>query len=66
MAGVHASHVGLVFFPYLTMGVTGMLGGWATDELVSRGYTLLTVRKTMAALGMLGAYRPLALRPYSQ
>jgi hypothetical protein len=53
--GVHASHVGLVFFPYLTMGITGMLGGWTTDVLVGKGVPLLTVRKMMAVLGMICA-----------
>ncbi|KAK1426840.1 hypothetical protein QVD17_15520 [Tagetes erecta] len=40
--------------PWLTMAFSANLGGWIADTLVSKGYSVTTVRKVMQSIGFLG------------
>ncbi|XP_022147345.1 ascorbate transporter, chloroplastic [Momordica charantia] len=40
--------------PWLTMAVFANIGGWIADTLVSRGFSITTVRKIMQSIGFLG------------
>ncbi|KAL2898757.1 Sodium-dependent phosphate transport protein 1 chloroplastic [Bienertia sinuspersici] len=40
--------------PWLTMAVSANFGGWTADTLVSKGYSVTTVRKIMQTVGFLG------------
>ncbi|KAM7496465.1 hypothetical protein LguiA_020879 [Lonicera macranthoides] len=40
--------------PWLTMAFSANLGGWIADTLVSKGYSVTTVRKIMQTIGFLG------------
>ncbi|XP_023528674.1 ascorbate transporter, chloroplastic [Cucurbita pepo subsp. pepo] len=40
--------------PWLTMAVFANIGGWMADTLVSRGFSITTVRKIMQSIGFLG------------
>ncbi|KAG9441323.1 hypothetical protein H6P81_017177 [Aristolochia fimbriata] len=40
--------------PWLTMAVFANLGGWIADTLVSKGFSITTVRKIMQSIGFLG------------
>ena len=41
--------------PWLTMLVAGNLAGWIADRMVTRGFSLTTVRKTMQTIGLVGS-----------
>ena len=41
--------------PWLTMFLVGNIGGFVADNLVSRGFRLITVRKLMQVTGLLGS-----------
>lgn len=40
--------------PWITMAVAANVGGWIADTLVSRGWSVTTVRKVMQSIGFLG------------
>ncbi|KAJ9543451.1 hypothetical protein OSB04_023158 [Centaurea solstitialis] len=40
--------------PWLTMAFSANLGGWIADTLVSKGWSVTTVRKVMQSIGFLG------------
>ncbi|KAK9069111.1 hypothetical protein SSX86_013227 [Deinandra increscens subsp. villosa] len=40
--------------PWLTMAFSANLGGWIADTLVSKGWSVTTVRKGMQSIGFLG------------
>ncbi|XP_015062082.1 ascorbate transporter, chloroplastic [Solanum pennellii] len=40
--------------PWLTMAVFANLGGWIADTLVSKGFSITSVRKIMQSIGFLG------------
>ncbi|KAH9627563.1 hypothetical protein KSS87_009563 [Heliosperma pusillum] len=40
--------------PWITMALCANLGGWIADTLVSKGYSVTTVRKIMQTIGFLG------------
>ncbi|XP_068645709.1 ascorbate transporter, chloroplastic-like [Aristolochia californica] len=40
--------------PWLTMAVFANLGGWIADTLVTKGFSITTVRKIMQSIGFLG------------
>lgn len=40
----------LCVVPWLTMAVSANLGGWIADSLVSKGYSVTTVRKVTQIL----------------
>lgn len=40
--------------PWLTMAVFANIGGWIADTLVSKGFSITTVRKIMQSIGFLG------------
>ncbi|KAM6597331.1 hypothetical protein CsatA_007855 [Cannabis sativa] len=40
--------------PWLTMAFSANLGGWIADTLISKGYSVTTVRKGMQTIGFLG------------
>ncbi|CAA0842570.1 Ascorbate transporter- chloroplastic [Striga hermonthica] len=40
--------------PWLTMAVFANIGGWIADSLVSRGFSVTSVRKIMQSIGFLG------------
>ncbi|XP_021816246.1 sodium-dependent phosphate transport protein 1, chloroplastic isoform X1 [Prunus avium] len=40
--------------PWLTMAFSANLGGWIADTLVSKGFSVTTVRKIMQTIGFLG------------
>ncbi|KAM7256309.1 hypothetical protein ACFE04_012050 [Oxalis oulophora] len=40
--------------PWLTMALSANFGGWIADTLVSKGYSVTTVRKIMQTIGFLG------------
>ncbi|XP_074303071.1 sodium-dependent phosphate transport protein 1, chloroplastic-like [Silene latifolia] len=40
--------------PWITMALCANLGGWIADTLVSKGYSVTTVRKIMQTVGFLG------------
>ncbi|CAO2840815.1 unnamed protein product [Amaranthus hypochondriacus] len=44
----------LCVLPWLTMAVSANFGGWIADTLVSKGYSVTTVRKIMQTVGFLG------------
>lgn len=44
----------LCVLPWLTMAVFANIGGWIADTLVSRGFSITTVRKIMQSIGFLG------------
>uniref|UniRef100_A0A803KRL8 Major facilitator superfamily (MFS) profile domain-containing protein n=1 Tax=Chenopodium quinoa TaxID=63459 RepID=A0A803KRL8_CHEQI len=44
----------LCVVPWLTMAISANFGGWIADTLVSKGYSVTTVRKIMQTVGFLG------------
>ncbi|CAN1308909.1 Ascorbate transporter, chloroplastic [Linum perenne] len=44
----------LCVLPWLTMAAFANLGGWIADTLVSKGFSITTVRKIMQSIGFLG------------
>nr|GMD61967.1 ascorbate transporter, chloroplastic [Ipomoea batatas] len=40
--------------PWLTMAVCANIGGWIADTLVSKGFSITSVRKIMQSIGFLG------------
>ncbi|GAB2271723.1 Ascorbate transporter, chloroplastic [Dionaea muscipula] len=40
--------------PWLTMAIFANIGGWIADTLVSRGFSVTSVRKIMQSIGFLG------------
>ncbi|KAJ3680748.1 hypothetical protein LUZ60_015237 [Juncus effusus] len=44
----------LCVLPWLTMAFSANMGGWIADTLVSKGYSVTTVRKVMQSIGFLG------------
>ncbi|XP_059312631.1 ascorbate transporter, chloroplastic [Lycium ferocissimum] len=40
--------------PWLTMAIFANLGGWIADTLVSKGFSITSVRKIMQSIGFLG------------
>lgn len=44
----------LCVLPWLTMAISANFGGWIADTLVSKGYSVTTVRKIMQTVGFLG------------
>ncbi|ERN09721.1 hypothetical protein AMTR_s00029p00225980 [Amborella trichopoda] len=44
----------LCVLPWLTMAVSANIGGWIADSLVSKGFSITTVRKIMQSIGFLG------------
>ncbi|KAM1182227.1 hypothetical protein ACFX2I_000652 [Malus domestica] len=44
----------LCVLPWLTMAVFANIGGWIADTLVSKGFSVTTVRKIMQSIGFLG------------
>ncbi|KAF6157727.1 hypothetical protein GIB67_037300 [Kingdonia uniflora] len=40
--------------PWLTMAIFANIGGWIADTLVSKGFSITTVRKIMQSVGFLG------------
>lgn len=44
----------LCVLPWLTMAFSANLGGWIADTLVSRGFSVTSVRKIMQTVGFLG------------
>ncbi|XP_077241935.1 ascorbate transporter, chloroplastic-like [Tasmannia lanceolata] len=40
--------------PWLTMALFANIGGWIADTLVSKGFSITTVRKVMQSIGFLG------------
>ncbi|KAL8499977.1 hypothetical protein ACS0TY_019831 [Phlomoides rotata] len=44
----------LCVLPWLTMAVFANIGGWIADTLVSKGFSITTVRKIMQSIGFLG------------
>lgn len=40
--------------PWLTMAISANLGGWIADTLVSKGFSITSVRKIMQSIGFLG------------
>jgi ACS family hexuronate transporter-like MFS transporter len=41
----------LTWIPFMTLGVSTIVGGWASDHLVRLGWTVNAARKTMLGLG---------------
>jgi len=41
----------LTWIPFMTLGVTRIVGGWASDHLVRLGWTINAARKAMLGLG---------------
>ncbi len=41
----------LTWIPFMTLGVSTIVGGWASDHLVRLGWTINAARKTMLGLG---------------
>lgn len=41
----------LAWIPFLTLGISTSLGGWASDRLVKAGWSINAARKTMLGLG---------------
>jgi ACS family hexuronate transporter-like MFS transporter len=48
----------LTWIPFMTLGVSTIVGGWASDHLVRLGWTINAARRTMLGLGA-------ALTPFS-
>ncbi|TQD83493.1 hypothetical protein C1H46_030934 [Malus baccata] len=44
----------LCVLPWLTMAIFANIGGWIADTLVSKGFSVTTVRKIMQSIGFLG------------
>lgn len=44
----------LCVLPWLTMAVFANIGGWVADTLISRGFSITSVRKIMQSIGFLG------------
>ncbi|KAI5647233.1 hypothetical protein M9H77_33238 [Catharanthus roseus] len=44
----------LCVLPWLTMAVFANIGGWIADTLVSKGFSITSVRKIMQSIGFLG------------
>ncbi|OIT07332.1 PREDICTED: ascorbate transporter, chloroplastic [Nicotiana attenuata] len=44
----------LCVLPWLTMAVFANVGGWIADTLVSKGFSITSVRKIMQSIGFLG------------
>ncbi|XP_049410199.1 ascorbate transporter, chloroplastic [Solanum stenotomum] len=44
----------LCVLPWLTMAIFANLGGWIADTLVSKGFSITSVRKIMQSIGFLG------------
>ncbi|KAG6434415.1 hypothetical protein SASPL_106048 [Salvia splendens] len=44
----------LCVLPWLTMAVFANIGGWVADNLISRGFSITSVRKIMQSIGFLG------------
>ncbi|KAK4371903.1 hypothetical protein RND71_007287 [Anisodus tanguticus] len=44
----------LCVLPWLSMAIFANLGGWIADTLVSKGFSLTSVRKIMQSIGFLG------------
>jgi MFS family permease len=41
--------------PFITQGVSALLGGWLGDRFIAKGYSVTAVRKTMIGCGLLVA-----------
>eukprot|EP00894_Picocystis_sp_ML_P005496 jgi/Pico_ML_1/56013/g1614.t1 len=52
--GIDKTGVYITFFPYLMMAFAAIFGGWAADRLLQSGKPILTVRKLMTFLGLMG------------
>ncbi|XP_019190403.1 PREDICTED: ascorbate transporter, chloroplastic [Ipomoea nil] len=44
----------LCVLPWLTMAICANIGGWIADTLVSKGFSITSVRKIMQSIGFLG------------
>lgn len=44
----------LCVLPWLTMAVSANIGGWVADTLISKGFSITSVRKIMQSIGFLG------------
>ncbi len=53
--GVNIREVGWYsVLPYIAMFFTGNLGGWVSDAMIQRGWTVTAVRKIIQTIGLVG------------
>lgn len=52
--------------PWLTMAFSANLGGWIADTLVSKGYSVTTVRKVIDKMGWLGSPKTLFVQLFNK